>query len=283
LASTIPSLRRTLLAAGVLALTLISHAAAAHEFWIQPERFWLPVSGTTPMILQVGTGTERQRSKLPPRRVLRFDATTPGGEVQDLRQALSLGAATADGVLGFARPGAHVVTLSSDAAAQSHLSAARFNAYAEEEGLTPALETRAARGLGAIDSSERYSRQTKALVQVGEGDGAQDAVTRPVGLTLEIVPEVSPYASPRPAILPVRVFYEGRPLAGALVKLTDLAHDATPQAQHRTDGEGRAGFAMPSGGTWMMNVVWTKPLTDQGVDFETVFSSLSFGFPGAAR
>ena len=274
-------LRRALLAAGALALACGPQAAAAHEFWIQPERFWLPVDASTPMILQVGTGTERQRSRLPVRRVLRFDATAPDGAASDLRPALTLGAETADGALGFSRPGAYVVTLRSDAAAQSHLSAARFNAYAEEEGLTPALETRAARGLQAIDASERYSRQTKALIQVGEG-GDQGSVTRPVGLTLEIVPETSPYALPRPASLPVRVLYEGRPLAGALVKITDLAHDAAPREQHRTDGEGRAGFAMPGDGTWMMDVVWTKPLADEGVDFETVFSSLSFGFPARA-
>jgi uncharacterized GH25 family protein len=276
------SRRRLLLAAGALTLACGPHAVAAHEFWIQPERFWLPVEASTPMTLQVGTGTERQRSQLPPRRVLRFDATTADGRVQDLRPALTLGDPTADGALGFSRPGAYVVTLRSDAAAQSHLSAARFNAYAEEEGLTPALETRAARGLRAIDASERYSRQTKALVQVGEG-GDQGAVTRPVGLALEIVPEASPYALPRPATLPVLVLYEGRPLAGALVKITDLAHDAAPLEQHRTDAEGRAGFAMPGDGAWMMDVVWTKPLTDEGVDFETVFSSLSFGFPARAR
>jgi uncharacterized GH25 family protein len=276
------SLRRALLAAGALTLACAPRIASAHEFWIQPERFWLPVDATTPMTLQVGTGTERQRSQLPSRRVLRFDAAASGGEVRDLRPGLTLGAPDADGVLSFARPGAYVVTLRSDANAQSHQSAARFNAYAEEEGLTPALEARAAKGLQAIDASERYSRQTKALVQVGDG-GDQKVVTRPVGLTLEIVPEVSPYALPRPAALPVRVLYEGRPLAGALVKLTDLAHDAAPLEQHRTDGEGRAGFAMPTGGAWMMDVVWTKPLVDEGVDFETVFSSLSFGFPAQSR
>lgn len=266
---------RALLAAGVLAS--VAQAASAHEFWIQPERFWLPAGATTPMTLQVGTGTERQRSQLPLRRVLRFDATSPDGG-RDLRPALTLGAPAADGVLNFPRPGAYVVTLRSDAAAQSHQSAARFNAYAEQEGLTPALETRAAKGLQAIDASERYSRQTKALIQVGAG-GEQTVVTRPVGLTLEIVPEVSPYAAPRPATLPVRVLYEGRPLAGALVKITDLAHDAAPLEQRRTDAEGRAAFAMPRHGAWMMDVVWTRPLVDEGVDFETVFSSLSFGFP----
>jgi uncharacterized GH25 family protein len=276
------SLRRALPIAGLLALGCGPQVAAAHEFWIQPERFWLPVGAVTPMTLQVGTGAERQRSQLPSHRVLRFDATGSGGERQDLRSALTLGAPDADGALRFARPGAYVVTLRSDANAQSHLSAARFNAYAEEEGLTPALETRAAKGLQAIDASERYSRQTKALVQVGDG-GAQEAATRAAGLTLEIVPEVSPYALPRPTILPVRVFYEGRPLAGALVKITDLAHDAAPLEQHRTDGGGRAGFVMPTGGAWMMDVVWTRPLVDEGVDFETVFSSLSFGFPAQTR
>ena len=268
-----------------VALTLVlawSQGAAAHPFWIQPQRFWLAVDATAPMTLQVGAGSERQRSQLPPRRVLRFDATAPGGEALDLRPALTLGAPSADGVLSFTRPGAYVVTLRSDANALSHLSAVRFNAYAREEGLTPALETRAAQGLLNIDASERYSRQAKALVQVGDGV-AQDAVMRPVGLTLEIVPEVSPYASPRAATLPVRVFYEGQPLAGALVKMTDLAHDAAPLEQRRTDAEGRAGFAMPGGGAWRLDVVWTKPLVDEGVDFETVFSSLSFGFPAQAR
>ena len=276
------SVGRALLAAGALALACGPQAAAAHEFWIQPDRFWLAVDAATPMTLQVGTGTERQRSQLPARRVLRFDATAPGGEALDLLPTLTLGAQASDGALGFSRPGAYVVTLRGDTAAQSHLSATRFNAYAEEEGLTPALEARAARGLRAIDASERYSRQTKALIQVGEG-GDQSAVTKPVGLSLEIVPEVSPYALPRSATLPVRVLYEGRPLAGALVKITDLAHDAAPREQHRTDSEGRAGFAMPGEGAWMMDVVWTKPLIDEGVDFETVFSSLSFGFPVSAR
>lgn len=271
------SLRHALLAAGALALASGPGVALAHEFWIQPQRFQLPVAASTPMTLQVGTGSERQRSQLPPRRVLRFDATTSAGEIQDLRPVLTLGAPDADGALSFSRPGAYVVTLRSDAAAQSHLSAARFEAYAREEGLTPALEARAAQSAQGLDASERYSRQTKALLQVGEG-GDQAAVTRPVGLSLEIVPEANPYALPRPASLPVRVLYEGRPLAGALVKLTDLVHDAAPLEQHRTDGEGRAGFAMPRGGAWMMDVVWTRPLADEGVDFETVFSSLSFGF-----
>jgi uncharacterized GH25 family protein len=99
-------------------------------------------------------------------------------------------------------------------------------------------------------------------------------------LVLEIVPERSPYAQPRPTQLPVRVFFEGRPLAGALIKLTQLEQDAHPVAKQLTDRFGRASFSMPQRGSWLLNVVWAKPLpASEGVDFETTFSSLSFGFP----
>jgi retron-type reverse transcriptase len=37
---------------------------------------------------------------------------------------------------------------------------------------------------------------------------------------------------------------------------------------------------MPSSGTWLLNVIWTKvqPRSAE-TDFQTTFSSLSFGFP----
>jgi len=70
-------------------------------------------------------------------------------------------------------------------------------------------------------------------VQVGPS-GSQAQVSKPVGLPLEILPEANPYAVPRSATLPVRVIYAGRPLAGALVKLTNLNDDASPFEVHLT-------------------------------------------------
>jgi len=85
------------------------------------------------------------------------------------------------------------------------------------------LEQRARLNQMDRDGSERYSRCAKSIVQVGPpGAGSQDHVSKPVGLPLEIVPEANPYGVPRSAALPVRVIYAGRPLAGALVKLTNL-------------------------------------------------------------
>ena len=267
-----------------IASVLLSVAAApatAHDFWVQPSRYWIGQDSLTSMTLQVGHGPFRQRSPIPARRIQRFEAVAPHGGVIDLRARLRLGESESDGDFAFADPGTYVLVLQTDDGAQTHLPAIRFNDYLHAEGLTPALEQRAREHRMDDDGSERYRRVAKSLVQVGpSAAAAKSHASEPIGLPLEIVPETSPYDVPRRDALSVVVLYEGRALTGALVKLTDLRRDASPLEMHLTDHDGRASFAMPSSGTWLLNVIWTKALTRaDDVDFETVFSSLSFGFP----
>jgi hypothetical protein len=248
---------------------------------VQPNEYWLRPDAVIPMTLQVGHGPFRQRSPIPLSRIVRFAAIPPDGAPIDLRGNLHVGGNTGDGDLRFRAPGTYVLVLETDDRAQSHLPAIRFNDYLRVEGLTAALAQRERTHRMDADGSENYSRRAKSIVQVGlPGAGSQAQVTRPLGLPLEIVPEVSPYSQPRPANLPVRVMYEGRPLAGALLKLTNLTQDATPLETHLTDHAGRATFTMPSRGTWLLNVIWTTALpSSRETDFETFFASLSFGFP----
>jgi uncharacterized GH25 family protein len=270
----------------LLGMLLCCHTSqlTAHDFWLQPGEYWISPESLTPLTLQVGHGPFRQRSPIPARRITRFQAISPEGAAIDLHEQLRLGGGTAeDGDFRLKNPGAYVLVLQTDDHAQTHLPSIRFNDYLRAEGLTPALEQRARLHRMDADGSERYSRCAKSLVQVGPpGAGSQNQVSNPVGLPLEIVPESSPYAVPRSAVLPVRVMYAGRPLAGALIKLTDLNDDASPFEVHLTDHDGRARFAMPTSGAWLLNVIWTKPLQrSEETDFETVFSSLSFGFDTA--
>lgn len=273
------ALMQTLVAA---AYCWSSHCVA-HDFWIQPTDFWVPPDTMTPMTLQVGHGPYRQRSPIAAARITRFEAIGPGGSVLDLRTRLHPGDGPEDGNFQLEEHGTHLLVLETDDKAQSHLPAIRFNDYLQAEGLTPALEQRIRTKRMDADGSESYSRRAKVLIQVGPPDPAsapQRAVTQPVGLPLEIVPEQNPYSEPRPAALAVRVLYERRPLARALVKLTRLEHDAAPFETQLTDAAGRAVFHMPGEGTWLLNVIWTKPLPrTRETDFETIFSSLSFGFP----
>ena len=266
-------MRRSILALALLAAT----PAAAHDFWIQPAQFRLDRPGSTKLTLQVGHGAEHQRSQIRAGRITRFGAIAPDGGERNLRAALHIGD-DSDAAFGLTGEGAHVLVLETDDHAQSHLPASRYNAYLAEEGLTPVALARTQADRTGAEGSETYRRAAKAIIQVGQGSD-QGQATRPFGLPLEIVPERSPYALPRAAKLPVRVLLHGRPLPGALVKLTDLDHDASPVGTSRTDAEGRAVFPLPGSGLSQLNVVWSEPRPEGAeTEYETTFSSLAFGF-----
>lgn len=263
---------------GGAVLAWIALPAAAHDFWLQPQAYWSASATLVPLTLQVGHGPYRQRSPIPARRIVRFQAIGPDGGVIDLRTRLHLGAAS-DADASLTAPGTHMLVLETDDRAVTSLPAIRFNDYLHAEGLTPALAERERTHRTDRDGAERYSRHAKALVQIGTQADA-NAATRALGMPLEIVPEHSPYALPHQDTLPVRVLYLGRPLPGALVKLTRLEHDESPLETHRTDAAGRATFTVPANGSWLLNVIWTRPLPPgEDVDFETDFASLSFGYP----
>ena len=264
------------LVAPLLVALICAPPAFAHDFWLQPTEFNVSVGEPVPMTIQVGHGPFRTRWSGAVDRVVLFSGTGPRGAV-DLRPRLNPNPAR-DAVLAFDSPGTEVVAFQSTPAA-SNLPSIRFNDYIKVEGLAPAIRQRADARTTDAPGKEIYSRRCKVLIQVGAATGGQSQVTKPLGLTLEIVPERNPYALRPGEALPVRVLYEGRPLAGALVKLTNLEFDVRPVAMHLTDAAGRAAFALPHTGDWLINVIWTKPIKgNPAVDFETVFSSLTFGF-----
>lgn len=266
-----------------LALLLIATPVAAHDFWLQPNRFNIAPAAPLAVTFQVGHGAARQRWGLGVERIVvlaDFFAGSRSDRKADLRTD-----AAADMVTIFTKPGLHVLALQSDYAT-SELPAIRFNDYAKAEGLVTALTARARAGTTDTPGREKYSRRAKALIQVGKMTPANQALaTRPIGLRLEIVPDLNPYALGASRRLPVHVLFEGRRLANATVKLTSLEFDAKPIAVAVTDKAGRASFQVPPVGEWLLNVIWTKPvLADPKVDFDTTFSSLTFGYdPGQRR
>lgn len=266
-------MRRQILTIMILAL---GSPALGHDFWIQPDRFAVRAGETIPFTLLVGHGTARQRWGVPNERVRRFAAISDAGST-DLRTILHTETGTDDGRFALQTPGTHVVVLESSPAL-SVLPAIRFNDYLAVEGLTPAILQRQRAGTTQTEGREYYSRRAKTLIRVGTGNVAQPHVTRPAQLKLEIVPQRNPYDLKAGEKLPLLILYEGRPLSGATVKLNNLDSDAEPVAQQRSDAKGRAAFSVPLRGRWQLNVIWTQPIKNPNADFETVFSSLSFGF-----
>jgi len=254
----------------------VARCGYAHEFWVQPSQFLIAPSTALSLALQVGDGVTRQLSPIPLARITRFHAIGPSGDPIDMRASLAA-TARSDAVLDA--PGTYVLTLETDNRAISRQSAERFNAYLEMEGLTQALEYRRRTHQMHVDGFERYSRAAKSIVLVGSsGLQSQAHVTKPSGLPLEIVPLINPYSEPRLTRFPFRILYEGHVLPGALVKLMSLDQDLATVDARRSDSMGVATFEMPRSGSWLVSVVWTKPLMNSAdADFETIFASLTFG------
>src|SRR5690348_9718680 len=119
---------RAILMIGVVGALCHAGAAVAHDFWIQPSRYWIAPEAVVPLTLQVGSGSSRQRSPIRLDRITRFEAIAPNGSTLDLRGDLHLGGVSEDGALRFQMPGTYMLVLQTDDRAQSHLSATRYNA-----------------------------------------------------------------------------------------------------------------------------------------------------------
>ena len=261
----------------VLPLAVASQALA-HDFWIQPRSWQAVIGQAMPFEVEVGHGSFRQQWGADGGHLLALHDLAVSGSI-DIRKLFVAGGEVPHLTRVFQRPGLHVISLVSTNAV-SDLPSIRFNDYIKVEGLTAVIDGRAKSGMTNTNGREIYSRRAKALVQVGParpGDGA--LAMKPLGLTLEIVPRRNPYALGSDRTLPVSILYHGKPLAGALVKLTSLEFDERPLQSVRSDPNGNATLKIPAVGSWLVNVIWSEPTHSAGADYETVFSSLTFGYP----
>lgn len=252
--------------------------ALAHDFWLQP-RSWQATPGVPmPISFEVGHGDARERWAAGEDKVRALNDIALGGTI-DLRPLFRAGGEQPHLTRTFRREGLHIISMVSGDSV-SILPATRFQEYLRLEGLTPAIVARQRSGRENSTGREYYSRRSKALIQVGRPNANDDRLAmRPIGLTLEVVPLRNPYSLGPGQPLPILILYEGRPLPGALVKLTRLEADALPLRSVRSDARGKVNFTIPKAGSWLINVVWTKPITSPQVQFSTVFSSLTFGYP----
>ena len=251
------------------ALTLLSVPALAHDMWIEPSTF-LPVPGDiVPIRLRVGQKLLGDPIPRDPQLVKDF-VIEQGVEGSKVRTPV-VGRDGGDPA-GFVRPTSGLAVVGY----QSHpsrvdMNADKFNQYLAEEGLDAIAAERARQHLTGSGARDLFTRCAKALLYTGAARGAQD---RRLGFALELVAEKNPYETN--GDVPIRLTYQNRPLAGALVvAINRLRPDDKLTA--RTDAAGRVRFHFTPGGLWLVKAVHMVGAADRTrADWASYWASLTF-------
>ena len=219
--------------------------AAAHDFWIEPSTFRPEIGKTFSVSLLVGqdfTGDVVPRSA---QLIESFTVRDAGGE----RSVNGFENQDPAGYVRIDRPGLAIIGYRSKAN-PLELSAEKFNEFVRQEGLGIPPATGPHR--------EHFFRYAKSIV--GRGDGFDQRL----GYRFEIVPETLDGR--------VRIFFEGKPLANALVT---AIHRDDPNARMsaRSDDSGRVRFALPKNGVWLIKSV--HMIQNRG-EWESLWASLTF-------
>ena len=274
--TTRPRRRAPLRALLLLSLLLAAAPARAHDFWIEPSSFTPHPHDAVPLRLMVGERFAGDGVLRSDAMIVRFVVLGPAGEIR----VQGRDGADPAGLALLGGPGLYVAGYRSKPS-PVELEAGKFEAYLQLEGLDAISSLRAARGQSDKPGRERYARCAKALLAIGpEAAKQKDA---PLGFTLELVAEKNPYALAPGDELPLRLTYDGAPIAGVLVTAFSKEHPGASVAA-RTDKEGRVKLRLASPGIWLAKAVHMIPLpAGEDAEFESFWASLTFalGAPAA--
>jgi len=252
--------------------------AIAHQYWLAPSTYAVAAGRPVDLGAIAGTGFRGERKPWSPPLAVRFVART-AREV-DLTRAASPGNLVWARFAPSDAGGAMIAFQSTFTPIE--LPGAKFNDYLEEEGLTDALAARRA-AASETPGRERYRRCAKTWLT---GTDAARA-TQPIGLPLEIVPLGIPGSD---AQLRARVLWDGKPIAGVLVKawrapLTSLGAPQDGEARDSvavawrgvTDAQGAISIPASEAGEWLVSSVHMEPSADaHEADWESTWASLTF-------
>lgn len=253
----------------------VSFGARAHDLWVVAGQYRLDAGETTRVFINNGDAFPESLTLLGEHRVTALELYGPDG-------AEPISAFRVEGEsLSFEvtpqTPGSHVVALSTRAR-RVRLKPEDFRDYLEENRLgdmTAMLED-----LGESDRAavERYTKWAKAFIDVGElgEDRAASTWSEPVGHPIEIVPGANPNAVVPGSTLPVRVLYDGEPLAGATVS-GGKAGGPAREILTETDEDGRAEVIVSLPGRWFLRTIhMVRHEDDPEVRWESFWCTVTF-------
>lgn len=255
----------------LMAVMLSGASLCAHDMWIEPSTFSPTRGEIVGVRFRVGQGFLGDPLPRDPALLNQFVVEDSDGR----RPVVGRDGVDPAGFVRAATPGLLVVGYRSNPTAIEQ-TAEKFNQYLKEEGLDAVAAARARRGhRGPV--REIFSRYAKSLLQSGAPSPAQG--DHPLGFPLELVAERNPYTMDVGQDLPIRLMYESRPLAGALVVAINRAHPSD-KLSARSEGDGRVRFRLPHAGAWLIKAVhMVEAPASTNAEWASLWASLTFELP----
>ncbi len=249
--------------------------ALAHEFWIAPEDYVVEAGQEVKADLLVGSFLVGEAYPWLTRNRVTAHVFGPEGDAEITGREGDMPA------LRFtpAADGLHRVIFHSQPGFVVFDKPETFPHYLEYEGLDWVIAAHKARGLPETGFIERYIRNAKALVQVGEA--APDQLDAATGMPFELTALQNPYVAGADKI-EVALAWQGVPVEGVQVAIFVLppggkAPDDMVRTLVRTDGAGRAVIPLGMAGDYMLAAVHMEPVEgDIAAVWESHWATLTF-------
>lgn len=269
-----PAMRRILLTSIVAGLLTVP--AAAHEFWLSPERYEVRPGEAIEVRLRVGEKFNGASYVYNPNRFHRFEIIE-NGETLPVDGSLGDDPAMAQAA---SRAGLAVIVHETTDSTLTYTDWSKFTGFVAHKDFPTALDRHANRNLPETGFKESYRRYAKALIAVGSGAGSD----QPVGLTTEIVAMANPYTSDLTAGMPLLVLAGGAPRMDAQLELFDRSPDGTVTVSlHRTNADGQVTVPVTPGHEYLADAVMLIALDNDdpaaGPVWHSDWAALTFAVP----
>ncbi|TDE17283.1 DUF4198 domain-containing protein [Dyadobacter psychrotolerans] len=258
----------------LISLSLLCTLTFAHEFWLEPIKFWLKKNEKVRIELMVGEDYQGTNSNGHKYQVLKLDHYA-NSKKQDIRNKVS-GDSLSSIDIAFAREGNHLIAFS-NTSKFIELEAGQFNEYLRTEGLDNVIKVRQQSNDTLKSGRELYQRCVKTLIQVGSEKDDTYAIN--TGMQLEIIPAQNPYAQKSKGPLAFKILFGNTPLPNALVLAWHMVEGKTTHEMLRSDKNGNVAFPVEQTGKWMISTVHMIPNRNvKKADWQSYWGSYTFGF-----
>lgn len=266
--------------ASIALLLIASGLVAAHDLWLVPAQFTAAPGARLAVMMNTGDTFPVSDAAVRPERIERTALVTDEGSATLSTFRTEGNSTVADVIVPGKHGGAMVeVVLKPIATKQPRAS---FDEFVKHEGLDAIAEQLARTPERRAEERRTYAKYAKTLLRIGNGKGAAKLYQKPLGHRLEIVADADPFSLRPGGKIPVRLLFDGKPLAGARIVIGSTAPATATQSKMpgvRTDSEGRANLRLDkTGGVHYIHALHMIPAKGRSdVDWESFWATLTFG------